>query len=513
MSPHTYSINALSLKNASLCCTKALINGTWLLSHSQQTYPIFDPAHNTPILQIASCDIEDANLAIGSATAALQDPAWKDMPPKTRAHLLQKWSRLIEENAQDLAILLTMENGKPISESKAEILLSSRYFEYYGEEANRILGHTIPYTLSNERRQWTISQPVGVVGLITPWNFPSSIPARKLAPAIAAGCTVIMKPASETPLSALALGYLGLKAGLPPGVLNILPACEAKTPKLGNALLSSPHIAKISFTGSSKIGHLIKQNSGLKRLSLELGGNAPFIIMPDLNSSMKEWKLALDGLMKSKFRAAGQTCICANRIFIHASKISEFVSDIITYVTQINLGHGMDENTQLGPLMRARDVERVKSWIYEVKSQSPSFKVEYDGSKQTVQLESSGLKGHFMCPVILSGLDPLSDAAQEEIFGPVIAIYSYDTEEQLIEWANNTKYGLVAYVYTADYKRMLKMSEVLHFGMIGINESLLTTVEVPFGGVKESGFGKEGSKLGIEEYLQIKLVALGGCGN
>lgn len=470
-----------------------------------------DPAQNIQIIQVAECTSRDAEHAISQSISALNNPLWKYMPPRDRSRLLKRWSQMIEDNVDDLATLLTMENGKPFEESKTEILLSARYFEYYGEQVCRLSGNTIPSTLSSNKRQWTINQPIGVVGLITPWNFPSSIPARKLAPAIAAGCTAILKPAPETPLSALSLGYLGIKAGLPPGVLNILPTSESLTPELGDVLFNSANISKISFTGSTRIGQLVKQKSGLKRLSLELGGNAPFIIMSDVLPDSHEWNLALDGLMKSKFRAAGQTCVCANRIFVHSSIIQRFVHDL-TKLVKVKIGHGMMKDIQLGPLLRQRDVDKVRNWIEVIRAQSPQSKVEYSGSGQ-VLMNSKILNGHFMHPVILSGLDPLAPAAQEEIFGPVIAIYSFDTEEQVLEWSNNTSYGLAAYLYTSDYQRMMRMSEKLQFGMVGINESVLTTVEIPFGGFKESGYGKEGSELGIQEYLQVKLVALGGVLN
>jgi acyl-CoA reductase-like NAD-dependent aldehyde dehydrogenase len=301
-----------------------------------------------------------------------------------------------------------------------------------------------------------------------------------------------------------------LEAGLPPGILNILTTSENSTPAVSEVLLKSDKLAKISFTGSTKIGKLIRERSGLKRLSLELGGNAPFILMSDLKAGTHEWNLCLDGIMKSKFRAGGQACIAANRIFVPKDKLDDFLNELIPRVRSIKLGHGTTPGVQLGPLMRERDVLRVKEWIGTIQEQSPLFKMEYDGSEQANQISCLDTKGHFMPPVIISGLNPLAPSAKEEIFGPVFAIYSYETEQQLLEWANNSRYGLAGYFYTSDYRKMIHMSEQLDFGMIGVNESLLTSPEVPFGGIKDSGYGKEGSELGIQEYLQVKLVAIAG---
>lgn len=479
----------MEIKNKDLLRSEAYINGAWI--KKADTFPVYNPYNSDKIAEVSDCSQEDTLLAITSADNAFR--IWSGYTANKRSKILQNWYKLIIENVADLAHILTVEQGKPLTEAIGEIKYGASYIEWFAEEAKRVYGDVIPGQ-SRKNRITVIKQPVGIVGAITPWNFPSAMITRKIAPALAAGCTVVVKPSEYTPLSALALAELADKAGFPPGVINILPSNDAAG--IGQTLTSHPKVKKISFTGSTRVGKLILKQSAdqVKKVTLELGGNAPFIVFPDADIDA-----AVEGCFASKYRNGGQTCVCTNRIFLHQSIHDEFVEKFTAKVDNIKTGNGLSEGTLIGPMINEDAVNKDLKLIEDATSKGA--KILTGGNRK---------EGLFLEPTVICDLDPQMDIFSTEIFGPLAAIYKFDDESQVIQLANDTEYGLAAYFYGRDYALIWRVAEALEYGMVGINTGVMSTVAAPFGGIKESGFGREGSKYGIEQYLNIKYMCWGG---
>lgn len=473
--------------------TDAYIDGVWTSATDGKRFTVTNPATGQIIAEVADCGSTDASNAVMAAERAFQ--SWKNLLPKERADHLRAWKERVERDAEELAVLLTSEQGKPLPEARGEISAGIAMLEWSAEEARRAYGDTIP-PFKKGARAITTREPIGVVAAITPWNFPHSMITRKLGPALAAGCTVVLKPAEDTPLSALALARLADEAGLPKGVLNILPTSEPE--KVGAILTSSPHIRKLSFTGSTEIGRLLMQQCAptLKRLSMELGGNAPFIVFDD--ADIEE---ALSGLIASKFRNAGQTCICANRIFVQNGIRTVFRDRLANRIKALKIGNGLENGVTIGPLVNDAGLRKVETIIAEALSAG-------------AQLVCGGRKpdtaGTFYEPTLLDEITPDMRIANEEIFGPVATLIPFDTEEEAINMANATEHGLAAYVFTQNLGRAFRLSERLEYGMVAINEPLLASEAIPFGGIKQSGFGREGGKQSLDDYTQTKYTLFGG---
>tara|TARA_B110000037_G_scaffold220584_1_gene288877 strand:- start:6860 stop:8305 length:1446 start_codon:yes stop_codon:yes gene_type:complete len=479
----------MDIKDKSLLRSEAYINGEWI--KKETTFSVYNPYNQVKIAEVSDCTQVDTESAITAADHAFQ--IWSNYTANKRSRILQNWYKLIIENATDLAHILTIEQGKPLQEAIGEIKYGASYIEWFAEEAKRVYGDVIPGQ-SRKNRITVIKQPVGIVGAITPWNFPSAMITRKVAPALAAGCTVIVKPSEFTPLSALALAELSDRAGFPKGVINIITTKDAAA--IGQSLTSNSKVKKISFTGSTPVGKIVLKQSAdqIKKVTLELGGNAPFIVFADADIDA-----AVSGCYDSKFRNGGQTCVCTNRIFLHESIHNEFIEKFATKVKSIKTGYGLDKGVEIGPMINEdaviKDINLIKDAI------NKGAKVIAGGMRK---------KGLFIEPTILCNIDSNMDIFSSEIFGPIAAIYKFNSESEVIEMANNTKYGLASYFYGRDYALIWRVAEALEFGMVGINTGLMSTVTAPFGGIKESGFGREGSKYGIDEYLNIKYMCWGG---
>ena len=479
----------MDIKDKSLLRSEAYINGEWI--KKETTFSVYNPYNQVKIAEVSDCTQVDTESAITAADHAFQ--IWSNYTANKRSRILQNWYKLIIENATDLAHILTIEQGKPLQEAIGEIKYGASYIEWFAEEAKRVYGDVIPGQ-SRKNRITVIKQPVGIVGAITPWNFPSAMITRKVAPALAAGCTVIVKPSEFTPLSALALAELSDRAGFPKGVINIVTTKDAAS--IGQSLTSNSKVKKISFTGSTPVGKIVLKQSAdqIKKVTLELGGNAPFIVFADADIDA-----AVSGCYDSKFRNGGQTCVCTNRIFLHESIYNEFIEKFATKVKSIKTGYGLDKGVDIGPMINEdaviKDINLIKDAI------NKGAKVIAGGMRK---------KGLFIEPTILCNIDSNMDIFSSEIFGPIAAIYKFNSESEVIEMANNTKYGLASYFYGRDYALIWRVAEALEFGMVGINTGLMSTVTAPFGGIKESGFGREGSKYGIDEYLNIKYMCWGG---
>ena len=470
--------------------TDLLIDGSWESSLEGARFAVTNPANGETLANVSNAVASDIERAVAAAQHA--QIAWADLVAPERALYLRKWFELIIEQKENLARILTLEQGKPIKEALGEIEYGAAYIDWFSGEAKRIYGDVIPSKSSNLRNT-VIKKPVGVVAAITPWNFPTAMLTRKLAPALAAGCSVVVKPAAETPLSALALGALALEAGIPAGVINILPTTHSA--EFGDQICSDPHVAKITFTGSTKVGKRLAEQSApqLKRLSLELGGNAPFVVFADADIP-----LAVKGAVASKFRNAGQTCVCANRFYIESSIYDEFVEQLISAVAELKVGDGLADKVDIGPLINTKAVEKVKELVDGARS---------DGAQQIYQATlPDDLKGSYYPPTILSRVPHGSKILREEIFGPVISLVEFSTEEQAIALANNTPFGLAAYFYTGCRKRLARLPLKIHSGLLGLNTGLISNEMAPFGGVKESGWGREGSKYGMDDYLNITSI-------
>ncbi|MFL6872530.1 MAG: NAD-dependent succinate-semialdehyde dehydrogenase [Candidatus Azotimanducaceae bacterium] len=473
--------------------TQAYIGGQWLDAMDRSTFDVLNPANDNVIAAVANCGSKETEQAISAAHGALA--LWSATPAKERARLMRAWFEIITANAETLATLLTIEQGKPFKEAKAEITYGASYIEWFGEEAKRIYGDVIPAP-GADKRIFTIKQPVGVVGCITPWNFPNAMLARKIAPAIASGCTTVCKPANETPLSALALAHYANVVGIPDGVINIL--C-GKTAEIGETLTGSNKVRKLTFTGSTAVGKKLTADCAatMKRTSMELGGNAPFIIFGDADIPA-----AVNGLMASKFRNSGQTCVCANRILVQANIYDDFAKALQIATEKLVVGDGMDPQTTIGPLIHSKAAHDTQTRLNQAledgaKIYWPAAIEDYEGS-------------NFVQPVILTDVKEQMSICAEEIFAPIAPLVRFSDEADAIRLANNTQAGLAAYVYTNDTGQMIRVAESLEYGMVGINEGIISNEMAPFGGVKESGNGREGSKYGLDDYLEIKYVCLGG---
>ncbi|HSL24905.1 MAG TPA: NAD-dependent succinate-semialdehyde dehydrogenase [Acidimicrobiia bacterium] len=491
----TTHLSRPGLEDDNLLRGELFISGRWQPASTGRTFPVRDPATGAVIADVADGDASDARDAVEAAAAAWGE--WRSLTAKQRAAALKELHAAIVDNASDLASLITAEMGKPLREAQWEVGLASDFFEWYAEEAKRAYGEVIP-THDPSMRLFVIEQPVGVAVAITPWNFPLSTIARKVAPALAAGCTVVVKPAEDTPLSALALAELADRAGLPPGVINVVTAADPVA--VGGELTANPTVRKVSFTGSSEVGRLLMRQSAdtLKKLSLELGGNAPFVVFADADLDA-----AVRGAVVSKYRNGGQTCICANRIFVHVSVMEEFSRRLAGAAAALKVGPGMDQASEIGPLINTEALNKVNRLVGEAVDQ---------GARVVVGGKPHELGGTYYQPTVLEGATLDMAIANEEIFGPVANLYSFDTESEAIELANATPYGLSAYVYTRDSARSWRMSEALEFGMVGVNTGIFTTEVAPFGGVKQSGIGREGGRQGLKEFMVSKYVAIGGIG-
>ncbi len=482
------------INNKVLFRTRAYIDGLWVSAEDQSTFPVINPFDGSLLGDVADLGKKETALAIQAAQKAFS--AWRSSTAGRRAKLLRKWYELQLENLEDLATLLTLEQGKPLAESRGEIKYGASFVEWFAEEARRVYGDIIPGH-GTDKRVIVLKQPVGVVAAITPWNFPNAMITRKVAPALAAGCTVVIKPAEDTPLSALALAQLADEAGFPPGVINVIPTNQPA--QVGKELTSNPVVRKLSFTGSTKTGKLLMAQCAdtVKKVSLELGGNAPFIVFKDADVDA-----AVAGAMASKYRNAGQTCICANRIYTQASIYDEFTEKLKEAVTSQKAGSGLEADVKIGPLINEAALQKVERLVADAVAKGAGI---LTGGKKM----ENGYR-NFYEPTVLVNVDTSMEISSEEIFGPVAPVFSFDTEDEVIQKANDTTYGLAAYFYGRDYAQIWRVAEALEYGMIGINTGMISTPVAPFGGVKESGIGREGSKYGIEEYLEIKYLCIGG---
>ncbi|MFZ7236839.1 NAD-dependent succinate-semialdehyde dehydrogenase [Avibacterium gallinarum] len=480
------------MQNFSLIKTKGYIDGEYVENADGKTFSVLNPATQQEICQVADLGVTETKQAILAAEQAQK--RWKQALPKERANILIRWYELVLQHQEELAQIISLEQGKPITESRGEVLYGASFIQWFAEEAKRIQGDMLPSDKSNHRLM-AMKQPVGVVAAITPWNFPNAMITRKSAPALAAGCAVVLKPAPETPLSALALAELASQAGLPKGLLNVIPTTQAG--EVGKVLTESPIIRKLTFTGSTKVGKLLMAQSAstVKKLSLELGGNAPALVFDDADLDS-----AVEGVFASKFRNAGQTCICTNRIYVQAGIYEAFVQKFCEKVQQIKLGEANQPDVTMGPLIRQSAVEKVQRHIDDALQK---------GAKLVLGGKPADLGGTFFQPTVLADVNQTMLVAKEETFAPLAPIFKFETEEQAIAMANDTEFGLAAYFFTQNINRIWRVSEALEYGIVGINEGLVTNEFAPFGGVKESGIGREGSHYGIDEFLELKYLCLG----
>lgn len=481
----------MQLNNSSLWRGDCFINGQWQVAAAR--FDVLNPATQEVLTTVSDATQKETTKAIYAAHKAFA--SWSKVPALERSNILWRWYELVLANQEDLALLMTLEQGKTLAESRGEIAYGASYIRWFAEEARRIYGDIIPLPQA-DRRGMVIHQPVGVVAAITPWNFPNAMITRKVAPALAAGCTVVLKPAAETPLSALALAELAQQAGVPAGVFNVIPSTDAKG--IGAVLTGSPLVNKVTFTGSTPVGKLLLQQcaASVKRTSMELGGNAPIIVFNDADLD-----LAIKGTLAAKFRNSGQTCICANRLLVQKDIYPEFLQRLKIEVAAFKLGNGVDKDTTHGPLITAKAAQNVARKVEEAVLAGAT--IELGGKPST-------LGECFYEPTIVTNVNADMRIWSEEIFGPVAPIMQFDSEEEAIKAANNTDAGLAAYAYTQDHGRMWRVSEALQYGMVGINETAISSEMIPFGGVKESGQGREGSSYGLRDYLNIKYICMGG---
>ncbi|VEU23708.1 DEKNAAC104897 [Brettanomyces naardenensis] len=483
------------IKNVDLIQTGALINGKWL-NDPKISFPVNDPAINKTILNVYDTPFEQVQQSVVDAEAAFRKFS-KETTGRDRSVILRKIYDLITENTEDLARIVTAENGKPLADARGEVGYAASFFLWYSEEAPRIYGDVIP-SASGSKKIITIKQPIGVVGILTPWNFPAAMITRKLGAAVAAGCTAVIKPASETPLTALAIAYLAQKAGLPNGVLNIFPTSHKQSRDVGKLVCTSPLIKKVSFTGSTGVGMTLMEQSAssLKKLSFELGGNAPFIVFDDADIDN-----AVDSAMACKLRQSGQTCVCANRLYIQDGIYDKFAAKLLEKVKATKLGNGMDPTTTHGPLIHDRAVAKVASQLEDAVSKGAKVLA---GGKVAKELGPN-----FFELTIISDVPVDAVVNKDETFGPLVPLIKFSTEEQVLQLANDTEYGLAGYFFTRDYSRLFRVADELHCGMIGANTGAISEAALPFGGVNWSGFGREGSKYGVDDYIVIKSVVVG----
>ena len=482
----------MKLKDSSLFRQQCHVNGAWVDAAGGVTIPVTNPATGARLGTVPSIDAKGAEAAVAAAHAAF--PAWAAKTAKERAVMLRRWFELIMANADDLAMLMTAEQGKPLAESRGEIAYAASFVEWFGEEAKRLYGDVIPGH-QTDKRILVLRQPVGVVAAITPWNFPAAMITRKVAPALAAGCTVVCKPATQTPYSALALAELGQRAGLPAGAFNVVTGAARE---IGGVLTGDARVRKLSFTGSTEIGKLLMAQCSrtMKKVSLELGGNAPFIVFDDADLDA-----AVLGAIASKYRNTGQTCVCANRLLVQTGVYDAFAAKLVATVKKLRVGDGLAGETDQGPLIDATALTKVEEHVADALAK---------GAKVATGGRRHALGGTFYEPTVLTGVTPAMMLAKEETFGPVAPLFRFETEAQAIAMANDTEFGLAAYLYTRDLARSWRVSEALEYGIVGLNTGIISTEVAPFGGIKESGTGREGSKYGILEYTELKYICVGG---
>lgn len=468
------------------------INGVWTAGSATGTFDVLNPSTGEVLASLPDMGAVEARDAIDAAYAA--QPGWAARPAKERATILRKWFDLMVANADELAAILTAEMGKPFAEARGEILYAAAYVEWYAEEAKRIYGETIPAP-SNDKRMLVIKQPVGVVGTITPWNFPAAMITRKIAPALAVGCTVVSKPAEQTPLSAIALAVLAEQAGIPPGVFNVIVGEDG--PGIGKGLCGNEKVRKISFTGSTEVGRILMRQCAdqIKKISLELGGNAPYIVFDDADLDA-----AVEGALASKYRNAGQTCVCANRLYVQSGVYDAFAAKLAAKVEEMSVGDGFKSGVTIGPLIDEQGLAKVENHVSDAISKGAKV---LTGGKR---IEGAGT---FFTPTVLTGVTRDMNVAREETFGPVAPLFRFDTVEDVIQQANDTEFGLAAYFFAEDLKKVWRVAEALEYGMVGINTGLMSTETAPFGGIKQSGLGREGSRHGVDDYLEMKYLCMG----
>ncbi len=481
------------LNDAALLREQAYLNGAWVSAAS--TFAVTNPADSSTIASVPNMGAEETRKAIDAAHAAF--PAWAAKTAKERAAVMRKWFDLLVLHANDLAALMTAEQGKPLPEAKGEVLYGASFIEWFAEEAKRVSGDVMASTWS-DKRMVVLKQPIGVCAAITPWNFPIAMITRKVAPAIAAGCTIVIKPAEQTPLSALAMAELAHRAGIPAGVLNVVTADAERSIEVGKVLCDSPTVRHLSFTGSTPVGRILMQQSAptVKKLGLELGGHAPFIVFEDADLDA-----AVEGALLSKYRNAGQTCVCTNRFYAHEAIHDAFVEKLAAGAAKIKVGNGFEQGVVQGPLIDGQAVAKVEEHVADALSK---------GAKVLTGGKLHALGGHFYEPTVLANVTGDMKIMREETFGPVAAVTKFKTEEEAIAAANDTEFGLASYFYSRDIGRVWRVAEKLDYGMVGINTGIISNEVAPFGGVKQSGLGREGSKYGIDEYLEMKYLCMGG---
>lgn len=481
----------LNLKDPSLLRSQCFVGGVWMDADDGSVINVTNPADGMAVATVPKMGAEETRRAVEAADAALS--GWRARSGKERAAILRKWFDLLMQNQDDLAIIMTAEQGKPLTEAKGEIAYAASYIEWFGEEAKRVYGDTIPAP-TNDKRIVVIKQPIGVCAAITPWNFPAAMITRKAGPALAAGCTMVIKPASQTPLSALALCVLAERAGVPQGVLSCVTGSAAD---IGSELTTNPIIRKLSFTGSTEIGKVLMAECAatVKRTSMELGGNAPFIVFDDADV-----EAAVKGAIASKYRNAGQTCVCANRFLVQDGIHDAFVRRFAEVVSALKVGDGFESDVQIGPLIDEKAITKVEELVSEAVGR---------GARIVTGGDRHALGRNFYQPTVIADLSSEAEIFSEEIFGPVAPVFRFNTEEEAIRLANKTQFGLAAYFYGRDISRVWRVAEALEYGIVGINEGMISTEVAPFGGVKESGNGREGSKYGLDDYLEIKYLCMG----
>lgn len=483
-----------ALQDPSLLKTDALIDGEWVAGESR--FEVNDPATGLKLVEVARLGRAETERAVAAAARAWGP--WRAKTAKERAAILMRWFQLLHANADDLARIMTAEQGKPLAEAKGEVTYGASFIEWFAEEARRVYGETIP-TTDNNKRYLVVRQPIGVCAAITPWNFPIAMITRKVAPALAAGCPVVIKPAEATPLSALAVAELAQRAGMPAGVLNIVTSDAEGSIEVGQVLCENDTVRHLSFTGSTEVGRILMKQCapGIKKLSLELGGNAPFIVFDDADLDS-----AVEGALASKYRNAGQTCVCANRFYAQAGVYDAFVAKLAEKAAALKVGNGFEAGVAIGPLIDAAGLAKVESHVHDA--------VAHGATVVTGGKRAEGLGGeNFFIPTVLSGVTPDMLCSREETFGPLAPVIRFETEAEVVTLANATEFGLASYFYSRDVGRIFRVGEALEYGMVGINTGLISTAEVPFGGVKASGLGREGGRQGIDDYLETKYLCLG----
>jgi len=481
-----------ALKDPKLFRDRAYVDGAWVEADNRKRFEVDNPADGSLLGSVPDMGAAETKRAIDAANAAL--PAWRALPAKERSRILRKWYDLIMANADDLALLLTTEQGKPLAEAKGEIVYGASFVEWFAEEAKRVYGDVIP-SPTNDRRLVVLKQPIGVVAAITPWNFPNAMITRKVSPGLAAGCTFVLKPAEQTPFSALALAELAERAGIPKGVLNIV---TGEPVAIGKELCASPIVRKVTFTGSTEVGRILMRQSAdtIKKMSLELGGNAPFIVFDDADLDA-----AAEGALASKYRNAGQTCVCANRIYVQDAVYDAFAAKLAEKIRALKVGKGTEPGVTIGPLIDEQGLRKVEEHVADAVAQ---------GAKVVLGGHRHALGGRFFEPTLITGMKSSMKVAREETFGPVAPLFRFQDDAEAIRLANASEFGLCAYFYSRDVGRIFRAAEAIESGIVGVNVGIISNEVAPFGGVKQSGLGREGSKYGIEDFLEIKYVCLGG---